>query len=88
VADRTRPSASSSMKDVSVGYRSLLAKARKFPHGEKRFKRALIEHAASRLGEIVQAGATDAERVKAVKEALSDLKRYASVSHTIILDSN
>ena len=62
----------------SLRYRALLEKARKHPLGEKRFKRALIEHAAGRLEGLAQSGATDKERVKAVNEALVDLKRYVS----------
>lgn len=70
----------------SVQYRALLKKAQKHPHGEKYFKRALIEHASVRMGELIQAGATDTQHVKALNEALVDLKRYVC-NHAVIMVS-
>lgn len=77
-SDLNNASTSQGPERASVQYRALLEKARKYPLGEKRFKRALIEHAAGRLDGLTKTGATDKERVKAVNEALVDLKRYVS----------
>ena len=75
-ANPSSPVATGSRTTDSATYNALLVKARKFSHGEKLFKCALIQHCTDRLDELVQAGATDHERVKAHNEALMELKRY------------
>jgi hypothetical protein len=70
------PASSSSQSGPSVGYRQLLAKARRTPGGEWGFKRALIEEAARHMDEIAQRGANDKERLKSRQEALQKLTRY------------
>jgi hypothetical protein len=82
-SDMNSSSTSPGPQRPSVQYRALLERARQHHLGEKRFKRALIQHAASHLDELIHSGATDNQRAKAVKEALVDLNRY--VSNVILL---
>lgn len=75
------PSTSSNgVKSESQEYQALLVKARGSSGGEKAFKRVLIAHASARMGEMIQAGASDHERVKARAAAVVELNRHVSPS--------
>jgi hypothetical protein len=71
------PSASPSSATVDKAkYQELLAKARKYPGGEKRLKQAIVQYASDRMEEYIHVGATDNRRVRAIRDSHAELTQY------------
>ena len=71
------PSASSSSTMVDkVKYQELLAKARKYPGGEKRLKQAIVQYASDRMEEYIHVGATDNRHVRVIRDSHVELTQY------------
>src|ERR1700733_12560100 len=66
------------VRAAKLKYRELLAKARKHPGAEKRFKAALVQHAADRMGEYIHDGATDNRHVRAIRDSHEELTQFVS----------